>query len=265
MSRIYFHSEHEDTEVRGWERAMMGGICSDLLAVALRLDHTSFSSRPSPLRRVVTGYIRDLPEERFESSLRTWVGAGGVTGGGFILGDGKEREIFTVALNTAMVMGSDPVKLMARLHGQCEIHAYVEGPNRAWLADIIERGRTCGLFREDSGWEETIVMLRSRDDGPVVTSYSVCEQFPNTQAAQWSPPEDEDGEENWDAWYDIDEAERWRMAIEGLRAGAMGKWLEMKPETWTGYYFGDGTTGFTVRAYADSLIEKESEAGLNIR
>jgi hypothetical protein len=257
MSRIYFHSEHEETEVRGWERAMAGGICTDLLAVSLRIDEELFSSRPSPLRQVVDGYIRNTPKEQFERTFRAWLGGGGITGDGFILGGGKRAETFTAALNTALVMGSDVVKLMARLHGQCEIHCYVEGPNRAWLADIIERGRKAGLFRADSGWEETIAMLRSRDDGPVITSYSECDQFPNPGAAQWTPPEDEEGEKNWDAWYEMSWEERWKLAVEGLRSGSMDHGLEMRPDDWADFHFRDGVTGFNIRAYADSLVKDE--------
>lgn len=254
MSRIYFHSEQEDAEVRGWERAWAGGLCSDLLAVALRLDGDElFSSRPSPLRQIIDGYPRQTPPAQFERTVRTWIG--GMGDGGFLV-QGKLYSVFTIALNTAMAMGSDPVRLLARLHGQCEIHCYVEGANRAWLASIIEEGRKSGIMRADSGWEEVIKLLRSRDDGPVVTSYSVCEQFPNTQAAQWSPPEDEEGNEDWDAWYQIDEAERWRMGIEGLRSGVMGKALEMHPDAWSDYYFGNGMNGFSVRVYADSLVKE---------
>ena len=255
MSRMYFHSEHEDTEVRGWERARAGYFCTELLATALHIDDEYEGGRPSPLRRVVTGYVRTTAPRDFARTLRTWLNGFGDSG--FVLGT-ESVGTFTAALNTALVMGSDPIRLMARLHGQCELHCYVEGPNRAWLADIIERGRKAGIMRAESGWEETIALLRSRDDGPVVTSYSVCEQFPHPRVARWEPSEDEEGEENWDTWYDLPEDERWRMGIEGLRSGSMGKGLEMSPATWEDYHFGGGVTGFMIREYANELAADTS-------
>jgi hypothetical protein len=46
------------------------------------------------------------------------------------------------------------VRFLARLHGQCEVHGWVAGKNRAWLADIIETGRETAILRDDMGWRE---------------------------------------------------------------------------------------------------------------
>ena len=206
MSRIYFHSEHDTAEVRGWERAYAGGLCTDLLMVALRA-HADEYGTPSPLRRVVSAdYVRNAPPGRFAETLRNHIG--GLSDSVFLLG-ADEPSTFTVALNTAFTMGSDPIRFLARMHGQCEIHAYVEGPNRAWLSDILAEGRRHGILRTESGWEDVITLLRSRDDEPVVMSYSVCEQFPNAQAAAFAYPDGEDGEPDYDAWYDVPEDRRW--------------------------------------------------------
>ncbi|GAA4304598.1 hypothetical protein GCM10023178_11830 [Actinomadura luteofluorescens] len=37
------------------------------------------------------------------------------------------------------------MRFLARLHAQCELHGYVEGPNRAWLADVIDQGPAAGV------------------------------------------------------------------------------------------------------------------------
>jgi hypothetical protein len=224
MSRIYFHSEHDDAEVRGSERAMAGGVCSRMLMVSLHLDSAMEGEVPKylamfPANHYIHGLRRDAQLKR---SIETAVAVG--------------QEFFTAALNTALVMGSDAVKLLARLHGQCEIHAYVRGENRAWLAGIIERGRVDKILRANMGWEAVVELLRSRDDGPVVTSYSVCEQFPNAEAAGFQYDE-----ENPDAWYDLPGDEQWSRAIEGL---LKEPGLEMTPERWADFYFGDGQTGF---------------------
>lgn len=256
MSRVYFHSEHGTAELRGSERAYAGVMCSDLLAAVLRVDsQEDFSRRLSPLRRVIGGYPRTAEHgAAFQRALRLYLG--GMSDGYFLV-DGREHSVFSVGLNTAYVMGSDPVKLLARMHGQCEIHAYVEGPNRAWLAGIIEQGRAAGIMRAEQGWEEVAALLRERDDGPVVTSYSVCEQFPNGHVAQFEYPEDENGENDWEAWYELSEDERWARGIAGLRAGSMGRGLELKPDNWAAFHFNSGMNGFLVQAYADSLVNDE--------
>lgn len=240
MSRIYFHSQHGTSEVRGSERAMAGGLCTDLLRVALRLNDRFMC--PDDAARYLTlfpagHYIHGLTrDERLRASIDTAVSVG--------------DEFFTAALNTALDIGSDPVKLMARLHGQCEIHAYVEGPNRAWLADIIDGGRRIGVLRANMGWESVVTLLQSRDDGPVVTSYSVTEQFPNPGVADFHAPEtdDEDADE-YEAWEALPVEERWSLALAGIRSE---RGLELKPDVWNDFYFGDGTNGYDL--LADVLV-----------
>jgi hypothetical protein len=100
---------------------------------------------------------------------------------------GKPLRLSSLILNTALVAGSDPVRLLARLTGQCELHTYVEGPHRAWLADIIKEGLGTGVLRrfgpdvenDHVGWPAVEALLGERDDGPVVVSDSVNpEGFP---------------------------------------------------------------------------------------
>lgn len=255
MSRIYFHSEHGEGEVYGAERAYMGSLCGDLFVMSLGIDHDHDSPHsPSPLRRILNPghYAATLnyTGRQFAQTLSTALHVG--MDGPVLIVDGKPIDTFAAALNTAYVMGSDAVKLAARLHGQCELHAYVEGPNRAWLAGIIERGLETAVLRPSMKWEEVAAFLRSRDDCPVVTSYSVCEQFPNARAAGWEPPVDEEsGEPDWDAWDDIAQAERWQLAMQGLREGGAG--LELKPDNWQTFYFGDGANGFQLRRIAEEL------------
>lgn len=244
MSRIYFHSEHETAEVSGRERASMGTFCGSLLIASLRLDR-SWPSEAAMYRRLLPPdhYTQRGTDEQFLSSLQTWLYVGdgqfGVT---------RKTDAFTCALNTAIVLGGDTLKLMARLHGQCEIYAFVEGPHRAWLADIIERGRASKLLRSGQGWESVVAMLRSRSDGPVVTSYSVCQSFPNATVAGWKDDEDGDG------FYKLSETERWTRAMDGLRASKGG--LELTPENWNEFYFRDSMSGFDVMEELTSATER---------
>lgn len=234
MSRIYFHSQHGTAEVSGRERAHFGTFCSSLLLVSMRLDR-AYPSDAALYRRMLPAdhYTQNGTDDSFLHAFKTWLCVGDGT-----FGIQTKAEPFTSALNTACVVGGDAVKLMARLHGQCEVHAYAEGPNRAWLAEIIERGRKANILRSGLGWEATIELLRARDDEPVITSYSVCEGFPNPSIAGWRDDRDGDG------FWELPEAERWDRALGGLRASGGG--LEMTPDNWRDFYFGDGVSGFDI-------------------
>jgi hypothetical protein len=210
VSRVYFHSQHGEAELRGSERAHCGLLVDNLadgflgslygddverLLGLVRPDHYLHrQDRRSP------GWVpmwRDMFATAFRSGfygeMFTW--------------KGKDVDSFALRLNTALKYGNDTVRLAARLHGQCEIHCYVEGINRAWLAGLIVEGLSAGIFREgqwyedrngdrkwsDQGWRDVVKLLLDRDDEPVVCSYSVCDQFPNAEVASWTPPPMPDG------------------------------------------------------------------------
>lgn len=255
MSRIYFHSQSGDAEVRGSERAFMGHLINKMFRVSLGINDWDTPENPHVLRRIVypDHYCLKARGAEFARQLTTALYVAGDTPVLWV--DGQVVRTFSAALNTAMVMGSDPIKLCARVHGQCEIHTFVEGKNREWLAKKIDHGRAVGVLRSDQGWEETATLLRSRNDEPVVTSYSVCEQFPNAHAAGWKPDKlTEEGEADWDAWYDLPSAQQWEMGMTALRKTA----LEMKPSNWNKYYFHDGVTGFDLLAAAIALDKEQA-------
>lgn len=273
MSRIYFHSPTEETEVRGPERALFGAFTSDALLAALHLHKDrrmllDFERQDAWRIASLLRPAKEVQPEHLAVHLSVMT-----EDQDFDLGDGRTVGVFAASLNTLLANGSDPMVLAARLHGQCEIHCYVEGPNRAWLAEVIEQGRASGIFRGEMGWESVIEHLRRQDDEPAVTSYSVCDQFPNAgvakEAGLWTPspehqgvwtPEDQPdhrhlwGQPWWDGdeWYDLDFEEQWRLSMEAIRAQP---WLEMKPERWRWpeYHFGDPITGYHVAEAARKL------------
>lgn len=174
MSRIYFNTEHEGTrDVLGAERAHMGVMCSDVASAFLphglfdRAEqlmtadarHKLLDIKPQARQQVVGLYFRQDPTPMFQL-------------------DGEPLDNFQLQLNTVLATGNDPMCLFARLHGQCEIHAYVEGPNRRWLADVMSAGLEFGIFRQGAGWDGVIELLRQADDAPVVTSFSITDPFP---------------------------------------------------------------------------------------
>lgn len=244
MSRIYFHSPSGTTELRGSERAHMGMLCADLAAGVFGAGHSFAKDQLCRITdfdpKEYEGYGSALRFQRdFEIMLF-------VSSGKEFRANGETFDVFSVCLNTALAVGNDAVRLCARLHGQCEIHTWVSGENRAWLAGIVERGRKQGIFRPEQGWEAVVSFLRERADEPVVTSYSVCSQFPNAYAADWTDERDGDG------FWDLPAAERWDRAFAGISDADSG--LEMTPERWSfpEYYFSHGETAL-------SLLEKAYE------
>lgn len=248
MSKIYFHSPSGETKISGAERAHMGQVVSKFLISALPLG--SFRDVPPPILRVIPSssylhaeYCRVGNGPIFQCYLETWLR---VSHDSFVLPDGPELNMFELGLNTAYDCGSDPIKLMARLHGQCEIHTFVEGINRTWLADIIAEGLRIHVLRKEMGWPSVIDFLRERDDEPVVTSYSVCEQFPNRHAANWQP--DPDGDP--DGWYELSHEEQWMQAMTGIRDN---EWLEMKPDNWQSFFFANGMNGYELAEIVQAM------------
>ncbi|MFF3848024.1 hypothetical protein [Streptomyces sp. NPDC002328] len=273
MSRVYFRSPTRTAELRGSERAWLGSLVNDIAIGVLDLRDLS---RVERLRQLIhpDHYMAKRPTEGhgwlndWASIYATAFAVGWDRSAPLIQYHGKQIDQFSLALNTAALLGSDQIKLAARLHGACEIHTWVDGPNRAWLADILQAGLDGGVYRRGihyaaepdhgrpeplwvpQGWEDVVALLRERDDEPVVTSYSVTDSFPNSGVGDWMPPWPDAVPRDWnalneqqkrergerqDAWYDLDAGERWRISMGGLRASSDG--LELKPDNWHTFRF----------------------------
>jgi len=210
VSCVYFHSQHGTAKLRGSERAHLGALVSDLTTGFLRraysrqVDQLLTLIRPGhylhEIDHAASGWLHPWLDS-FATALATGIQSE------LLVWNGRPIDPFAVCLNTAMRYGSDPVRLAARIHGQCEIHCYVEGINRAWLANLVEQGLEDRVYRDgiwyvdrvceghpaaqpdrkwcDQGWGEVMKLLRDRDDEPVVMSYSVCDGFPNQEIAGW--------------------------------------------------------------------------------
>lgn len=247
MSKIYWTTEKNETEISGSERAWMDGLASD---VAEGIMHLRSVGKRDRLRSLIHP-DNPVAHHPLTGSGMPWEMAyslmfhdGGWPGEApLVTYDGHTINTFELVLNTALAVGSDAVKLAARLHGQCEIHAWVDGSDKAWLADIIDSGLKTGTLRHgvwyqsqigdpdrkwlSMGWERVLALLAEDNTSPVVTSYSVCDVFPDMPES-WTGTDDE--------WDDLSHADRWETSMVDICTN--GKSLQLKPDDWQTFRFG---------------------------
>lgn len=246
MSTIYFRTEHEGiAEVRGPERAYADSLTRNIAASVI---WEPFSGCIDPVARYFPfDWQTSMPSYwSYEKKMTCYLSTGFRPGVKPLQIGDKTISGMSLLANTSLRLGSDAVKLLVRLHMSCEVHTWVDGPNRLWLAEIVEAGRKSGVLRSDMGWEKVVELLCKRDDQPVVTSYSVSDGFPNVSVADWVPPEGFEGEPSDYFWWELSHADRWRLCMAGLRAQEAadpdGMWLELKPSNWNNYCYGADLT-----------------------
>ena len=143
----------------------------------------------------------------------------------------------SLVYNTALDMGADIIKLMVRLQAQGELHLYIEEQDRIFVTDIIDQGLKTGLFRQGQGWGSVKEHIKNIDEHPgaVVTSFSICDPFPNPHLTNMSE----------EKWYDLSPYQQWTEALKELRLlYGTGTGIRLQPEDFKpgAYYFGDGQT-----------------------
>lgn len=258
MSSVAFHSpDHDAVRVGGAERIWAGLLCTRITNGVLGLDDFASLERP-PLDRLlrmipcdhyVHDYARRANAEGAARALRTALHGYD----GCLAWNGHSIDGFTLALNTALVVGGDPIRLSARVHGSCEIHGWVDGPNRAWLADIIEEGLAGGVLRhahqiQYENWPGVVTLLRGTARTPIVMSYSVAESFPNAHLAHLAMAKNERDARDTEveAWDKLDAGTQWEQAFAALEA--MGEGLELRPENWGSFRFTHCLSAFDLLA-----------------
>jgi hypothetical protein len=275
MSRIYFHSPSGEAEVLGAERAHLGILVND--TAERRVWHYA-RLYLDPVQKL-TSRSHLQPDRPY--FLGRFITAFRVRGDKLLTWRGREIDAFAMALNTAIDLDGEGMRLVARLEGQCEIHCYVEGENRAWLAGLIQDALDAGMLRHGMGWDApprnpygkgggVIPLLRSRADEPVVMSYSVEASFPYAAHVAMPPHPQEWIPEGWstegwaalsdderagyrdegrsDAFDNLPETERWAFAMDWLRSRSETMGLELKPDDWGTFRFGHGLTVLDLEA-----------------
>jgi hypothetical protein len=241
MSRVYFHTPTQEAELLGPERYWAGHVADSITTGFI--TPTPGGGEADILNEMLPpGHYARRRSGADPAGFAQWANT-------FLLAwragvDLHWREhrlgswLFT--LNTAIAVGNDPVRFLTRVHAQCELHAWVDGPDREWLAGIITAGLRSGVYRPGMGWDNVIALLLVRDDEPVVMSHSVTDQFPNPYATTLVVGEDPD------AWYDLPTSEKWAGSMEWLRSQPGG--LQITPANLASLRFGHGLTVFDLLA-----------------
>lgn len=276
MSRVLWHARDGQAEILGSERVWCARLAEGPAVAAWDLGHSWALDKLAPIMAAIperqddtTGsnylhvYYRQAlaaaqydpgPARQFLDTLATALRVRSIE----IVIAGHRLGLGNVDLNTALLTGSDVIKLAAKIHGWCESHCYIEGPDRAWAAGLIEDGLKTRLFRPAAGWQDAQKLLRTTDDGPVVLSYTVCDSFPREDFhpdrprwidgfnEDWSKLE-KDQQREWEDW-----SERfhklWKADPGGVFDACMGElrrrrpWARLSPDTLGEVWFGPPVT-----------------------
>jgi hypothetical protein len=234
VSSLNFCAREATASVMGRELAHL-----NLLITRLTLGLADTGSESS---RQWAPLLEHRPPSSGQGGFKTWfelswMAAVGI-GESFLSWKGVAIDALTISMNTALTVGSDALKFGARLVGQSDLNLWVDGPDRAWLAQIIVRGLDAGVLRERSGWEHVAELLVSRNDEPVVTA--VSGGFPDLEEIE------DRGLAN--------DADAWLAAVARLRE----QWdLQLSPQGWDEWRFTHGLSmlDLTARGNADRLDE----------
>ena len=195
MSYISFSSGQGEVLIGGRERARMGVLVDELAWV--------MESRGRPITDPIIRR-RDELEWRYRD------------------------DNFGERLGWVCLIGDDVTKLLAHVHGQCEIHGWVHPDDGDWFADLVKRAAARGLLNEDRvgkyGTWDQVADLARRSTTPLVSAYSACESWPNPYLIASERPDlfnpegplvDPD-DSLYEAWNDLGAEEQGRIADEAI-------------------------------------------------
>ena len=252
MSRIYFHAEDREAEVFGSERGLMIETTADRTHYALRNIQDEHIERTyailAPEVRTRGSWAMKYPREY--RSLFTGSGIRKI-----LEWNGVRFSPFPVMLNTLTRTGHDDLILLALIHGTCEAHGWIDGPDRAWFASKIDHALGSGILRENHGWNDVISLLNDSDEGEVVMSYSITGGFPSLNVthlridwddyAAYRPVEKK--------WENLGRSGRWAAGMEALRGNGT---LQISPARW-------GSSTFVLNFAAQDLAFDDWETRLD--
>jgi hypothetical protein len=279
VSAIRFHfGEGPVLQVRGPERALMStrvtGIAVSMADLTGFMGDGWYDQRAFDLFGPFIGIEDDQSPEVRGLAHRLAMSFSGI--GSFrqtpFSWKGQEIDAWCLALNTSLAVGSDPIRLSAKIHATCEIHGFFAGSDRRWLADIIEEGLEEGVFRKEMrypkdrlnpegetelvsmGWTELVEQLRESLQFPVVMSFTVTDGFPDPPKS-WRPHLK--GGDRWEQWSSLDDRKRFDLALVEVVEARGNK--PISPETLRKYRFGHELSLLDLMARDFDKIERSLE------
>lgn len=259
MSYIEFRTWEDGVRVAGMERAMFAIYCRDQLEVSLRGHFQELVSRRAKARYLFPGghYVHGYECNAFERHALMALAAQP----DLVVSYRDEKvSVWHLQLNTMLLLGNPVMQFMGRVHGQCEVHAYIERADFDAFRGLLFDGLNRGLLRKGMGWEKLDYALSRcaqptgdldnlETDSPLVMSYSVSESFPPSPPAL--------SEELAEAWHEQPRAVRWRDALKRIREPELGLRLDFDHlDRPTGTFgFGAGRTGYDVARWLDEMPE----------
>lgn len=237
---IHFYTEHGHPSSLVVDSDHMSFALS-FLSMVLRVDQCACETarNPSPIRRVIHASFPDAPFADLPALVRMRLAQNALVE----YDENVTAPAHELALNTVMSSCGGALRLQARLMAQCHQYCFIEGGDRAWVADIIEEGVRDAVLRPNNGWGRLMRLLRRNNDSPVVASNHA--PFPNSTIAGL--------QDDVEAWASLDYSQQWSRSMANLRRlnDEYGKCLDIQPRQWGSVLFGSGATGFHVRAYMD--------------
>jgi hypothetical protein len=249
MSKVYFHSIDRTEELKGAERSYLSNKCNQVFSGLLgdwfspcqNLQDSNFVIwllSSLPYDHYLHESVRSRPYIHAIDDIKTFFVAS--TFSGALAGISKSELI----LNTALRVGGDPLKIAARLHGQCEIHAWIDPCNAQWFAGLLRKAYfDCQFLRPAQGWEDVIGLIGNSLKSEIVMSFSVCEGFPNSLLSGI----------DYEDWINLSEKQQWQSSMDAIRDGR-----EIKPETWDDYSYGDGWDLFRLNSLINNSFPESS-------
>lgn len=245
MSSIYFADVSGDARISGSEVTNLQLTMSDLLIQGLGFSRYFYDSDVNAAKYMFgeeRSYLFvDDDYAKLSDRVRSCIYAR--------FADDKEKlhhpcggplQLLSVGLNTAVAVGSDPIRFAARIYGQSELNAFILGEDRSFIASVIQDGLASGIFRQNEGWESVAAFLLSSKKRDVVLVDS--NSFPSALYCNGSA-------KNYEKW---SEEKRWKKSFKGLYQRF--KWLGIDESTLR-YTFSHGVNAYQLRAAVDAHLK----------
>jgi len=166
MSYVIFSTVNRKVKLSSSERRWLACFCNEIFLKSLRLESFDYDydANDHPLKEYLwTCTSKRLAELHIKIDMTELAG----------------YKVSELCLNTAMQMGSLPVRLAAYIDNCCETHGFFLPEVHKKVIDVINTGLDIGCYRSEQGWDD-VKGLFATEKEPIVMSYSVSDCFPNS-------------------------------------------------------------------------------------